>query len=264
MTTHYIISDLHLADGTRRDDFKKNRTKFKNFLRMVRKQKSQLIIAGDFLELWQTNPVNITRTYPDILNELISIQAKIIIGNHDYYLHHFRKLKFLYDSYQIPGTNPSLRSRAGIFIQHGHQFDRFNDPKRLIYLGNLAAMSAGIMEDIHPDLDEKAMSFLELLQQKLKSAFSPIQTPGTNRGQYLSHGGDFSEYLAGAKKLLKKYDYCILGHTHQPGTAFNGRYLNSGSWTSSKPTYVEVTHQGQCTLKYWPTQRPCKKSFDRN
>ena len=251
MTTHYIISDLHLADGTRRDDFKKNRTRFKNFLRMVKKQKAQLTIAGDFLELWQTNPIDIVRTYSDILNELIPIGTKIIIGNHDYYLHHFQKLNFLYDSYQIPDTK--------IFIQHGHQFDRFNDPKRLIRIGNLAAMSAGIMEDIHPDLDETAMSFLESLHRKLKSALSPIHTPGTNRRQYLSRGGDFSEYLAGAKKLLKKYDYCILGHTHKPGTAFKGRYLNSGSWTSSKPTYVEVNHNGHCTLKYWPTQTKAKK-----
>jgi len=255
MITHHIISDLHLADGTRRDDFKNNHTKFKDFLQMVKKQKAQLIIAGDFLELWQTNPIDIARTYSDILNELIAIQAKIIIGNHDYYLHHFRKLKFLYDSYRIPGTK--------IFIQHGHQFDRFNDPKRLIYLGNLAAMSAGIMEDIHPDLDEKAMSFLNILHQKLKSAFSPLHTPGTNRRQYLSHGGNFSEYLTGAKKLLKKYDHVILGHTHKPGTAFKGGYLNSGSWTSSKPTYVEVNHDGYCILKYWPTQRPVKTLLDK-
>ena len=66
MITHYIISDLHLANGTRGDDFKKNRTKFKNFLRMIKKQKAQLIIAEDFLELWQTNPIDIARTYSDI------------------------------------------------------------------------------------------------------------------------------------------------------------------------------------------------------
>ena len=269
MITHYIISDLHLADGTRRDDFKKNRSKFKNFLLMVRKQKSQLVIAGDFLELLQTNPINIARTYSDILNELISLQTKIIIGNHDHYLHHFRKLNFLHDSYQIPGTNHSpshsqssrLRLKAGIFIQHGHQFDRFNDPKRLIRLGNLAAMSAGIMEDIHPDLDEKAISFLKFLHQKLKSAFSPIHTPGTDRKQYLSHGGDYTEYLKGARKLLKKYDYVILGHTHKPGTALKGRYINAGSWTSPKPTYIEIDSHNQCTLKYWPTQNPVKKSL---
>ena len=259
MTTHYIISDLHLADGKRRDDFKKNLAKFKNFLRMVKKQKAQLIIAGDFLELWQTNPIDIAKTYSDILNELISLEVKIIIGNHDYYLYHFRKLNFLHDSYKIPGPNPSLLSRAGIFIQHGHQFDRFNDPKRLIRIGNLAAMSAGIMEDLHPDLDETAMSFLKTLRKKLKSAFSPIHTPGTNKKQYLSHGGDFSEYLTGVKKLLKKYDYVILGHTHKPGTALNGRYLNSGSWTSLKPTYVEVDHHNHCTLKYWPTETKVRK-----
>ncbi|MBA7492708.1 hypothetical protein ES702_03258 [subsurface metagenome] len=253
MITHYIISDLHLADGGRRDDFKKNRTKFKNFLRMVKKEKSQLIIAGDFLELWQTNFRDIARTYSDILNDLISAGTKIVIGNHDYYLHHFRKLNFLHDSYQIPGRK--------IFIQHGHQFDRFNDPKRLIYLGNLAATGAGALEDIHPDLDAIAMSFLEILNEKLK--WLPSWTPGTRTKEYLSGGGDFSEYLKGARKLLKKYDYVILGHTHKPGTALKGKYLNSGSWTSSKPTYVEVNHHGHCALKYWPTQRPLKRLLDK-
>jgi len=251
MITHYIISDLHLASGGRRDDFEKNRSKFKSFLKMVKKQKAQLIIAGDFLELWQTSLIDIATIYSDILNQLISIGTKMVIGNHDYYLRHFRGLKFLYDSYRIPGTK--------IFVQHGHQFDRFNDPKRLIHLGNLAAMSAAVMEDLHPDLDEKAMSLLQLLDHKLKRILRPSWTPGTGRKEYLSHGGDLSEYLKGARKLLKKFDYVILGHTHKPGTAFQGRYLNSGSWTSSKPTYVEVNHQGKCTLKYWPTQRPVKR-----
>ena len=255
MITHYIISDLHLANGGRRDDFKKNRTRFKNFLQMVKKQKAQLIIAGDFLELWQVNLIAITRAYSDILNQLISMNTKIVIGNHDYYLYHFRRLKFLYDSLRIP--RHSGQAGTKIFVQHGHQFDRFNDLKRLMYLGNLAAMSAAVMEDIHPDLDEKAMSFLKLLDQKL--SWLPSWAPGTRRREYLSEGGDLSEYLKGAKRLLKKFYYVILGHTHQPGTAFEGRYLNVGSWTSSKPTYVEINAQGQCTLKYWPTQRPVKK-----
>ena len=249
MIAHYIISDTHLANGGRRDDFKKNRVQFKSFLQMVKKEKAQLIITGDFLELWQVNLIAITRAYSDILNQLISIGAKIVIGNHDYYLRHFRGLRFLYDSFRIPGTK--------IFIQHGHQFDRFNDPKRLMYLGNLATMVASIMEDIHPDLDEKAMSLLQSLDQKL--SWLPSWTPGTRRREYLSQGGNFSEYLQGAKKLLKKFDCVVFGHTHGPGTAFQGRYLNAGSWTSSRPTYVEVNTHGQCTLKYWPTQRAVKK-----
>ncbi len=61
MITDYIISDTHLGNGGRRDDFKKNRKEFKNFLRFVQKQKARLTIAGDFLELWQSNPVQLAR-----------------------------------------------------------------------------------------------------------------------------------------------------------------------------------------------------------
>ena len=57
--TDYIVSDTHLADGGRRDDFKKNKKEFKNFLRFIQKQKARLTIASDFLELWQTNPVDL-------------------------------------------------------------------------------------------------------------------------------------------------------------------------------------------------------------
>ncbi len=245
--TDYIVSDTHLADGGRRDDFKKNKKEFKSFLRFVQKQKARLTIAGDFLELWQTNPVAIAGTYSDILNELIAMRARIVIGNHDYYLTHFRKLKFLCDSYTIPGTR--------IIIKHGHQFDRFNDPERLMHLARLAALSGGVMEDIHPDLDDKAMDFLQRLRKNFNAAFRPAWAPGTQRKEYLARGGNFSEYLRGAQALLKKYDYCILGHTHQPGTAFGGRYVNSGSWTSKKPTYVEVDANAQCTLRYWPSRR---------
>jgi len=255
MITHYIISDTHLADGGRRDDFKKNRTRFKSFLRFVRKQKARLVIAGDFLELWQASPVAIARAYSDILNELIAMQAIIIIGNHDYYLTHFRELNFIHDSYLIPGTE--------IFIQHGHQFDRFNDPKRLMRIGHLAALSAGTIEEIYPDSDDKAMSFLKKLKADLAAALSPLWNPGTQRHRYLARGGDFSEYLRGAQELLKKYRCVILGHTHQPLVALHGRYLNSGCWTSTKPTYVEVSTPGQCTLKYWPSKHPVKTLLDR-
>ncbi len=252
--TDYIVSDTHLADGSRRDDFKKNKKGFKNFLHFVQKQKARLTIAGDFLELWQTNPVAIAGAYSDILNELIAMRARIVIGNHDYYLTHFRKLEFLCDSYTIPGTN--------IFIQHGHQFDRFNDPERLMRLAHLAALSGGVMEDIHPDLDDKAMDFLQRLRKNLNAAFRPTWAPGTQMKKYLSQGGNFSEYLRGAQALLKKYDYCILGHTHRPGTAFGGRYINSGSWTSSRPTYVEVDANAHCTLRYWPSRRRVEKTLD--
>lgn len=251
MRTHCIISDLHLADAGRRDDFKKNRPKFKSFLHFVRKQKARLIIAGDFLELWQASPVAIARAYSDILNELIALEAIIVIGNHDYYLTHFRELNFLYDSYQIPGTR--------IFTQHGHQFDRFNDPKRLIHIAHLAALTAGTIEEIYPHSDEKAMSFLKKLRKDLSAALEPFCSPGTQRKEYLARRGDFSEYLRGAQELLKKFRYVILGHTHEAGTALGGRYLNSGSWTSANPTYVEVTARGQCALKYWPTQQPVTK-----
>ncbi len=251
MRTHYIISDTHLADRSKRDDFKRNYTKFKSFLQMVKKQKAQLIIAGDFLELWQASLIDIPRSYPHILNQLIAIQTKIIIGNHDYYLHHFRKLNFLYHSFQIPGTK--------IFIQHGHQFDHFNDSKGLMYLANLAAMAGGIMEDIHPDLDAKAFALLQRLNKKVGWILNPFWAPGTGRKEYLSQGGDFSEYLHGAKKLLTKYDYVIIGHTHRPGTAFAGRYLNAGSWTAAKPTYVQINRHGEPTLKYWPSQNPVRK-----
>ncbi len=249
--TDYIVSDTHLADGGRRDDFKKNRKEFKNFLHFVQKQKARLTIAGDFLELWQTNPVAIAGTYSDILNELIAMRARIVIGNHDYYLTHFRKLKFLCDSYTIPGTK--------IIIKHGHQFDRFNDPERLMRFARLAALSGGVMEDIQPDLDDKALDFLQRLRKNFNAAFRPTWAPGTQTKKYLSQGGNFSEYLRAAQALLKKYDYCILGHTHRPGTAFGGAYINSGSWTSPKPTYVEVDANAQCTLRYWPSRHRVKK-----
>ncbi len=254
--TDYIVSDTHLADGGRRDDFKKNRDEFKKFLHFIQKQKARLTIAGDFLELWQTNPVAIAGAYSDILNELIAMRARIVIGNHDYYLTHFRKLKFLCDSCTIPGTR--------IIIKHGHQFDRFNDPERLMRLARLAALSGAVMEDIHPDLDDKAMDFLQQLRKNLNAALRPTWAPGTQTKKYLSQGGNFSEYLRGAQALLKKYDCCILGHTHRPGTAFGGRYINSGSWTSKKPTYVEVDANAHCTLRYWPSRRPLKNVLDKS
>ena len=45
----YIISDLHLGDGTRSDSFRDKRQAFRNFLADVRSEGAHLIIAGNLI-----------------------------------------------------------------------------------------------------------------------------------------------------------------------------------------------------------------------
>ena len=49
----YIISDIHLGDGTRSDSFREKRAALRELLSEVKDENAQLIIAGDLIDFHQ-------------------------------------------------------------------------------------------------------------------------------------------------------------------------------------------------------------------
>jgi len=82
-----FISDLHLGDGSRTDDFHRDK-ELLEFLEFVGSQAQELIILGDFLELWQADLDRALFRHSEIINKLLSLRNKVkityVIGNHDY------------------------------------------------------------------------------------------------------------------------------------------------------------------------------------
>ena len=118
-----IFSDLHLGNGTRRDDFKKNAALFTNVLRQYYHQKGfTLILNGDVEELQKFSQTKIHRIWRGVY-ELFGEFERTgrlhkIVGNHDH------ALKLLQD---IPCHAPLIDAlhfgykSHSIFIFHGHQ-----------------------------------------------------------------------------------------------------------------------------------------------
>ena len=115
-----FISDLHLGDGSRTDDFHRDK-EFLEFLGFVQSEAQELVILGDFLELWQADLDRILFQHSEVVNKLLSLRNKIkvtyIIGNHDY-------IPFV--KFADLGVGICLEYRDhgnGIVAEHGYKYD---------------------------------------------------------------------------------------------------------------------------------------------
>ena len=118
-----IISDLHMGNGRKMDDFRHNGTFVQYVLEnFYEKTGYQLILNGDIEELHRFSPKTITLRWKEIYKIFKRFQQRRrlykLIGNHDYKLSLKKKLPF-----NIPVIE-SLKLRYNhndLFIFHGHQ-----------------------------------------------------------------------------------------------------------------------------------------------
>ena len=127
--TSYFVSDLHIGDGSKKDNFAVNADKFRLFLEMI--GNDTLYCIGDSYELWQCEYDDCVRKYSDIYKRLTF--ATQIEGNHDSSLS-FSKWHVLDNALLI----------------HGHQFDKYN--KDGAKWGKWITKAFGWIEPIFPNL----------------------------------------------------------------------------------------------------------------
>lgn len=218
----YFISDLHIGDTGRADDFNREEELI-NFLDYVQARDGRLFLVGDIIEGLQMCLKKIVWNRSKLLQRLFTdFTFHYIVGNHDY----------------LPFARyfPSEWREAGIIIQHGHQFDKYNrEPNTCI--GRWGAKLGGFFERIlHPDSDRWCMELLELRKHI---------TPAAE-----GYPGTYGEYIKGAESLLQKApqaDVVIMGHTHRGGIwklPHGGIYANCGAWCGvAYPSYIKVTEK---------------------
>ncbi len=240
-----FISDLHLGDGSRTDDFHRDK-EFLEFLEFVQSQARELIILGDFFELWQADLDRVLFQHSKIVNKLLALGQKIkityVIGNHDY----IPFVKFV-DS----GVGICLEYRdqeAGIVAEHSHRYDMFNryrNPSRSIKwpLGKYFTLFiAGLERFAHPDIDRWTRQGIKSLDEFLQEAISIRNKVTPSTGEYLSRGGHFGEFEDAVKNHMNNgIKIVIFGHTHkaQLQRMEKGIYANCGAWVDgTTPTYV--------------------------
>ena len=216
-----VISDVHL--GTYGCQAKE----LLHYLKSV--QPKQLIINGDFIDIWQFKKSYFPKSHLKIIKKIIDFSNKgteitYIIGNHDEFLRRFSNASFG----NIALVNKKIlelgNKKAWFF--HGDVFDAsVQHSKWIAKLGgwgyDLLIRLNVLSNWILVQLGKEKYSFSKKIKNNVKKAVRFI--------------GDF-EKTASELAIENNFDYVICGHIHQPQIreieTKNGRctYLNSGDW----------------------------------
>lgn len=255
----FCVSDTHFGAGRKNDFFET--VAFHHFLEKVEREADELVLVGDIFELLQNEFLEIYIQHKVLLDHLFAVAKKVpttlVVGNHDFLLSGFLNLEKKSSSIfggPIKLATEWKNEKRGIFAIHGQQFDRWNrraDPSKIDGtppIGDQIARAAGFLEKyVNPDAD----TFLEKMYDKYKNFLKIFQKKCDFFENHLGpadkkYRGDFSEYFAGAAKILaaKKWRLVVMGHTHHflTKTFDGGALVNCGTWAekSKPPTFVEI------------------------
>ncbi len=286
--TLYVVSDLHMGDGSDKDNFARYRQRFENFLAEVVEQDPNgcLVLAGDVFEFWQSMHGDVVRTYLPLLQRLARRRSVFLVGNHDIDLRGFVNLPL-----QIPFldmlTTEVIVTRDGseIQIRHGHEFDKYNDPNKAMLLGKIVTLAVGQLElkvgttiggrstesalaeawESNKALPQKmwdglkswpariGVKTLVVLARCFRRLFGRTAGERSKAGSKLN---DLRRKLDGYHKSYPNY-LLVTGHTHKAGW-YGDWHVNAGSWQGKEAHYVKITSDGRISLHKWPGQKEVK------
>jgi UDP-2,3-diacylglucosamine pyrophosphatase LpxH len=209
-----IISDPHLDDGT--GPFSHNHNAFMRFLDLVGNK--DLVIAGDFLDLWRWKAEDIIKSNIKIIRRIKQKKnVVLVLGNHDLDIEIMRDI--------FPGkTDIQMKIEAyGYTIFHGYQIDpMLDDPRERFF----AKWGARIIQTIND--------------------------PNLNRlVEYLTASHRSNDRLK--KQIAKKFPLdtkIICGHSHIAEQSDN--FLNCGTWTGNRLPYIELDSEKAVLMEFTP------------
>jgi len=273
----FVISDLHIGDGSARDNFghpDSDRPQQINlFLDYVSKQNGQLIILGDLFEFWQSSLSKTIIHNMPLLDRLAQLKTTYILGNHDSDLLHFIDKDLLNHALLRVISGPTTRTigdKAFRFM-HGHEVDPLNAGDTPSW-GRMMAIFAGICEDkvgspmLGNDPLESLLTrcgewFLKIVANKYATAkqfitksakkeMTPAQNPNRAAEMLTLYAEDHK---------AKDYDVLVVGHTHKPGR-IDSWYYNSGSWATTDNNFLRIAPNGEVRQFDWIDGRPVERN----
>lgn len=271
-TPLYVISDLHLGAG-RRDSFSDpDREKdLMRFLDQAERQQAQVIILGDFLDLWRFNLSAILEAHPAIIKRFSEMDCVYVPGNHDLAVHGISdEIKSRYNIFNKVGKPFSMEIGGRNFLFcHGHEVDSLN---RYIkpFMGKALGHSAILIEhlagnqvfdsdNIRGVLFEAEAVFIALWSMMVLGLNRFVNDSLTLRRMVL----DFLKKKHNIKTICKYEDYLddkytiINAHTHKAGN-FNNCYFNSGSWSLGNSDFLRILPDGAAEVLKWTSRGAAK------
>lgn len=265
----FIISDLHIGDGSPRDNLIKGNKVllFNRFLDEVEKQDGVLVILGDLLELWRYSWEAILEYWWKLFDRLATMPVLYVPGNHDELLNtRYEECRNVHPFLQ--NLHPPFLKTIGphrFKFMHGHEVDPLIS-RYCTTLAPLLRILAGTLE-FRPDTclvtcDKVTDILLETGEQFLRIWHT--LTRQVNHAVY-AHLGFSSESMTWLKCPIRTrnmlarfykqqqagfYDITITGHTHNPGY-FGNWYFNCGCWTRQVMNYLTVDPEGHIEIRNW-------------
>jgi len=273
----YIISDLHLGDGTRSDAFMDKDEDLIQLIHQVRDENAHLVIAGDAIDFHQAWSMSrVLRAHARLIGELSRLAEShgvtYIWGNHDYDISLFKDL-LRFD------VCSQLRIGDIVLVQHGYEYDPFIGPN--LDQTHVATRVHHLVERILDTWIRLPMQYFYTLPTRVTFWIAHKVVLGvqfTNRilramGQnaradatdavvhywaqaQLGNPASMFEY-AGRALVDSNYQYLVTGHSHLPGqieVAPGQFFVNTGSWTFNSRQYAVWDGEG-FTVRDWRTGR---------
>jgi UDP-2,3-diacylglucosamine pyrophosphatase LpxH/uncharacterized membrane protein HdeD (DUF308 family) len=273
----FVISDLHLGDGSLRDKFEAGgkTPELHAFLEHVAREGGELFILGDLFELWQMNLSLLLLKRRALLDHLAALDVVFVPGNHDVDLAHFIGTEFLSHPFFKRMRPPFVRELGGRRFRffHGHETDPWNagdDPG----FGRMLSIFAAVFEDRNGSpflvggegVGEILEQFGESMLTIWKSATAAMRgRPGaaadddvhpTDALTPVQNPDRLVEHVQGVRADLEARgdDVAVLGHTHKPGR-IGDWYFNSGSWAGRANTLLRISPRGEVRYLEWTSGR---------
>lgn len=256
----WLISDLHLGDGTPSDAFYGKDRHLLAFMERVEKSGGTLIVNGDALDFQQAwGFVRILRAHTELLNAMswLGKQGRLyyVIGNHDYDINVFAEILSLRVCHELV-----LNQR--ILVRHGYEYDPYitemlDDGQWHTVVHHLVERWLGTW--IRFPLSE-FYTVANRLSVWLMHKLGSVAALGQRMGRWLDDDSVGAEVLAHLDlwcwsnqgdcmgifrpalqdALSGRWDGLICGHSHIPGVVRQqGRfYANTGSWTFGSSQYL--------------------------
>jgi UDP-2,3-diacylglucosamine pyrophosphatase LpxH len=271
----FVISDLHIGDGKRKDNFAKNdREKLlDSFLDFVDKEDGRLIILGDFLELWWYKLDNVIASRKHLFDKISEMPVIFVPGNHDNDVLDADKEESTSHPLFRKISQPFIKTIGGrrFKFMHGHEIDPFMSDTIQKYgriFGSIAPAfrftnCSGILySDFVSDLIlETGETIVKLWHQVSTDTIDRLQHKA---GPILGRQISFIKRALRDKKMLARhfrdkesgmYDVVVAGHTHKPAKLDNW-YLNSGSWIGLTNDFLVIYPDGNAEVLNWTAKGP--------
>jgi len=271
----YILSDVHLGDGTRSDAFVGKDRELLEFLARVQQEGAHLVIAGDIIDFSQALTfTRVLRAHGDVMRLLSEMAGQggvtYIWGNHDYDMALYRDLlrwdvcsavrlgdvALLVHGHQLdPYIAHNLRG-SGVTTTIHHQVERalgswIRLPLQDYYTlsGRLAVWSAWQWTQLVRPLYAVLAAFGFPERKKAHEAYMYYWIQ-TQVGNPMNLWPQVERQVRGGRQRV-----LVCGHSHLPGhVRFEGgrEFVNTGSWTFRGTNYVHWDG-GRFEVRDWAT-----------